>query len=103
MLILRDSKSLVVSRVLFGTPFQRSVVQVGHISENAPRKEVVLHKPDKALHLPLGKRVARLAEFRLETHGFHELLIILLPNRLMTVLRAQPQLPAMRVLLIPRL
>ena len=82
MLILRDSKSPVVSRVLFGTPFQRSVVQAGHIPENASRKEVVLHESDKTLHLPLGKRVARLAEFRLETHGFHELLIILLPNRL---------------------
>ena len=82
MLVLRDSKSPVVSRVLLGTPFQRSVVQIGHIPENAPFKKVVLHKSDKTFHLPLGKRVARLAEFCLETHGFHELLIILLPNRL---------------------
>ena len=81
MLILGYAKSPVVGSILFVTPVQSSMIQVSHIPEDASSEEVVLYETDKTLYLPFGKGMTGLTELRLETHGLHELLVILLPSR----------------------
>ena len=62
MNVLRNTaNALVVGAVLLVTPFQRRIIQVGHVPEDPPRQKVVLHKSDEAFNLTLGKRVPGLA------------------------------------------
>ena len=70
----------VVDPVLGVAPFQRLPVQVSNVVENAVNKEILFHEPHEPFHLAFGKRMAGLAELCLETNGFHEGFIILLPH-----------------------
>ena len=80
--VLRDAQPPVVAGVLLVAPVQGRQVQVSHIPEGPSGQEVVLHETDQTLHFALRKGVPGLAEFGLETHSPHELLVVALPDGL---------------------
>ena len=70
----------MVCSILPVAPLQGGLVEVVVVSEGPSCKEIVLHESDQPLDLSFGERMPRLAELRLETHGFHEHLIFEIPD-----------------------
>ena len=75
-LVWNAGRAAMENTILLVAPFQRGAVQVCHVVERAPGKEVLLHKAHQAFHLSLGERMPRLAELRLEADGVHEGVIV---------------------------
>ena len=69
-----------IARTLRDAPGQRICVQLRDVGERASGEEVPFYEPHQALDLPLGKRVARLAEPGLEADAGHEGGVIGLPD-----------------------
>src|SRR5699024_978423 len=57
-------------------------VQVSNIVEYPDSEKVVFHKSHQALYLVFGKGIPGVAELCLKAEGFHESLVVLLPDRM---------------------
>ena len=58
----------VADVVLLPTPFKRSLVQVGEITEGPSGNEIVLYEPDKPFDRTFGEWMPRLAQASLEAN-----------------------------------
>ena len=72
----------MVSIVLLLTPFQCGTVQIRDVPEHPTQQKVFFYEPNQPFYFPFGKRVPWLTKLRAEACGFHEGLVVLLPDRI---------------------
>jgi hypothetical protein len=81
MQVVRDIIDLLmVAAIMLLTPFKGLPVQVSEIQKCPACEKVVFDESDETLDFPLGERMTRLAQFRLESDSVHEGFIIRLPH-----------------------